>query len=169
MKAPELADYGLTDSLVEEIHARERRAFQLFVRLLIGGCSILWVLLTAVTYTHWTRRSPFLGLLVASFFALVATFFAGLPVAAMSALFSIIAFPRHPQASALERYELAASRVRTCDVCVLARGDHSLKDGVTYCGKCAAWICGACRSRYDFRAIAALRRRLQQTANPGGE
>lgn len=167
MKKPDLGDYGLTEQLVEQIRDRERREFRLFVRLLIGGCSVLWAFLTAVTYVYWTRRSPLLGFLAASFFALIATFFGGLPVAAASALLSIIVFPRHPRASALERYERAASRLRACDVCVLARGDHGLKDDVSYCGTCAAWICGACRNRYDVRAIAALRRRLLPAANSG--
>ena len=65
----------------------------------------------------------------------------GLPIAILGAVVSWLAYPRHPQAGALERYEAATAGIRVCDVCRLARGDGTPKEGVAYCGRCGAWIC----------------------------
>jgi hypothetical protein len=81
---------------------------------------------------------------------------AGLPIAMVGRLLSWLAYPPHPMRVALERYEAAATR--TCDACRLATGDSTPKSGVSYCGRCDAWICPECRRRYDRRAIAALKR-----------
>jgi hypothetical protein len=82
----------------------------------------------------------------------------GLPIAILGAVVSWLAYPTHPLAGALERYEAASAGIRVCDVCRLAGGDSTPKEGVIYCGRCGAWICPACRRCYDLRAIAALKR-----------
>jgi hypothetical protein len=46
-----------------------------------------------------------------------------------------------------------------CDVCRLIHHDDSLK-AVRYCQACGAWLCDACRTRYDMRALAALKQAL---------
>jgi hypothetical protein len=160
------SDFGLTDSSIEEIRARDRRQAEMFVRFLVGGCVLVWLVLTALIYARSARKEPFLGLLVAPVLGLLGAVIAGLPVAIASTIASWLAFPRHPQAKALERYEAASAGIRICDVCRLARGDETPKEGVAYCSKCGAWICPDCRRRYDLRAIAALKRRAR--AREGG-
>lgn len=51
-----------------------------------------------------------------------------------------------------------------CDVCVLVRGERSLKR-VSYCGMCKAWLCEGCKSRYDLRAIAAIKQKALELLN----
>jgi acyl CoA:acetate/3-ketoacid CoA transferase alpha subunit len=159
-------DFGLTESAIEEIRARDRRQAELFVRLLAGGCGLVWLVLTALIYARSARTEPLLGLLVAPLLGLLGAVIAGLPVAVTSAIVSWLAIRPHPQARALERYEAATAGIRPCEVCRLARGDHTPKEGVAYCSKCGAWICRDCRRRYDLRAIAALKR--QGKARGGG-
>jgi hypothetical protein len=161
------SDFGLTDSSIEEIRARERRQEEMFVHLLIGGCGLVWLVLTVLIYANSARKEPFLGLLVAPLVGLLGAVIAGLPVAMVSTIVSWLAFPRHPQAKALERYEAATAGIRVCEVCRLARGDDTPKQAVAYCSRCGAWICRDCRRRYDLRAIAALKR--QGRAREGGD
>jgi hypothetical protein len=168
MSQPRLGDYGLTEDLVAEIHAREQRQFEVFVRLSGWGCGMVWLALTIVVYARSARSSPLLGLAVAPFLGVLGAAVAALPITLVSGVLSLVACPRHPQAKALERYEAAAAETRPCDVCVLARGDHSPKRHVAYCGVCSAWLCADCRQRYDLRAIAALKRRLQEPASRDG-
>jgi hypothetical protein len=151
-------DFGLTERTIDEVHARESRQARLFARLLFGGCSLLGVVLTALIYAYSAGRDPLLGLLVAPLLGLAGAVIGGLPIAVASAVVSWLVFPTHPQARALERYEAARAGIRVCEVCVLARGDDVPKEGVAYCSRCGAWICPECRSRYDLRAIAALKR-----------
>ena len=68
--------------------------------------------------------------------------------------------------AAAETYDEARGHVRTCDVCVLALGDAGPKADVYFCPSCDAWICEACRRRYDLRAIAALKRRVLRGRPP---
>jgi hypothetical protein len=152
------SDFGLTEGLIEEIRARDERQARLFARFLIGGCGALWLALTALVYAYSAHRAPVLGLVMAPVLGALGAVIGGLPIAILGGIVSWLSFPRHPQAGALERYETATAGIRTCDVCRLARGDDTPKEGVAYCGRCGAWICPECRRRYDLRAIAALKR-----------
>ena len=151
-------DFGLTERAIEEIRARDEGQATLFVRVLLGGCGALWLAFTVFIYAHSARRAPLLGLLVAPLLGGLGAVIGGLPIAIFGAVVSWLAYPKHPQAGALERYEAATASIRVCDVCRLASGDSTPKEGVTYCGRCGAWICPECRRRYDLRAIAALKR-----------
>jgi hypothetical protein len=151
-------DFGLTQGVIEEIRARDEGQANLFVRLLLGGCGALWLAFTVFIYVHSARRAPLLGLLMAPLLGGLGAVIGGLPIAILGAIVSWLAYPKHPQAGALERYEAATAGIRICDVCRLAGGDSTPKEGVTYCGRCGAWICPECRRRYDLRAIAALKR-----------
>jgi hypothetical protein len=151
-------DFGLTERAIEEIRARDERQAHLFVRLLLGSCGVLWLVLTALVYTYSARRAPLPGLVMAPLLGGLGAVIGGLPIAILSAIVSWLAYPTHPLAGALERYEAATAGIRVCDVCRLACGDSTPKEGVVYCGRCGAWICPECRRRYDLRAIAALKR-----------
>lgn len=159
-------DFGLTKGLIEEIRARDEKQAELFVRLLLGGCGALWLALTLLIYVHTTRRASLMSVAVPPLLGALGAGIGGLPVAILSAAVSWLVYPKHPGAAALERYEAASAGIRACDVCRLARGDNTLKEGVAYCGRCGAWICPDCRRRYDLRAIAALKRRagVKETA-----
>jgi hypothetical protein len=152
-------DFGLTPAVIEEIRDRDRRQARLFVDLILRGCGVVWVVLTVLVYASSARRSPLLGLLLAPLLGGLGAVIAGLPLALLSGIVSWLVYPRHPSASALERYEAATAGIRVCDVCRLARGDDTLKERVSYCARCGAWLCPECRRRYDLRAIAALKRR----------
>ena len=151
-------DYGLSESLIEEIRARDRRQAQLFVDLLLRGVGAVFVLLAAFVYLRSLPGSPLAGLVIAPLLGALGAVIAGLPIAVLSGLFSWFLYPRHPLSGALERYEAATAGIRVCDVCRLARGDDTPKEGVAYCGRCGAFLCPDCRGRYDLRAIAALKR-----------
>jgi len=151
-------DFGLTEKTIEEIRLRDEKQAHLFVHLLLRGCGIIWLVLSVLIYANSARRAPLLGLVMAPLLGGLGAAIGGFPVAVLSAVVSWIVYPRHPKAPALERYEAATVGIRVCDVCRLARGDDTLKEGVTYCGRCGAWICPDCRGRYDLRAIAALKR-----------
>jgi hypothetical protein len=151
-------DFGLSERLIPEIRARDERQARLFVRLLLWGTGALWLSLTLLVYAHSAGRAPVLGLVMAPVLGGLGAGIGSLPVAVLCGLLSWLACPPHPKARALERYEAAIAGTRVCDVCRLARGDETPKDGVTYCGRCGAWICPDCRGRYDLRAIAALKR-----------
>lgn len=161
-------DFGLTEGLIEEIRARERRQAELFVRLLLGGCGGLWLALTLLIYLHAAGRSPVLGLVMAPLLGGLGAAIGGLPVAILAAVAARLACPPHRRAGALDRYEEATAGVRVCEVCHLARGDDTPKPGVMYCARCGAFICPDCRTRYDLRAIAALRRRPPRGSDPPG-
>jgi hypothetical protein len=163
MGQPRLEEYGLSEEIVDEIRARERRQFELFLRLTGGGVGTLWLLFTVFVYTHSYRQAPLLGLVAAPVLALAGALIGALPVAIICGLGLLLLCPRHPKAAALERYENEVHPPRECDVCVLARGDHALREGVSYCARCGAWICPDCRMRYDLRAIAALRARADRS------
>ena len=152
------ADFGLTEGTIDEVRARDERQARLFARLLTGGCGALWLALTALVYGYSVRRAPLLGLIIAPLLGGLGAVIGGLPIAILGGIVSWLRYPPHPKAAALERYEAATAGIRPCDVCRLAQGDGTPKDGVTYCGRCGAWICPACRRRYDLRAIAALKR-----------
>jgi len=151
-------DFGLTERAIEEIRVRDERQAHLFARLLMGGCGGLWLLATVLIYAYSARRAPLLGLVMAPLLGGLGAAIGGLPIAILSAIVSWLAYPKHPLAGALERYEAATAGIRVCDVCRLACGDSTPKEGVAYCGRCGAWICPDCRRRYDLRAIAALKR-----------
>jgi hypothetical protein len=153
------ADFGLTESAIEEIRARDRKQARLFVDLVRGGCGALWLVLTVLAYTSSARRSPLLGLVMAPLLGAVGAAIGGLPIAVVAGVIAWLRHPPHPGAGALERYEVATAGVRTCDVCRLALGDSTPREGVSWCGRCGAWICPACRRRDARRAIAALRAR----------
>lgn len=153
-----LADFGLTERMIDEIRARDERQARLFARILTYGFAALWLVLTALVYGHAMRRAPLLGLLMAPLLGAIGAVIGAPPIAILGGLVSWLTYPRHPMAAALERYEAATAGYRECDVCRLAQGDPTPKEGVTYCGRCAAWICPACRQRYDRRVIAALKR-----------
>ena len=150
--------YGLTEGLIREIRARDRRQADLFVRIVVGTLGTLWLTFTVLVYLYASRRAPLLGLVMAPLLAALGAVIAGLPVAMVGGLLSWLAYPPHPMSAALERYEAATVGIRTCDVCRLARGDSAPKNAVSFCGRCDAWICPECRRRYDRRAIAALKR-----------
>lgn len=152
-------DFGLTDGLIEEIRARDERQARLFVRLVIWGCGGLWLLFTLLVYAHAPGRASLQRVLVPPLLGALGAGIGSLPVAVLSAAISWLVHPRHPKADACERYEAARAGFRPCEVCRLARGDETPREGVSYCGRCGAWICPECRSRYDLRAIAALKRR----------
>ncbi len=152
------SDFGLTERAIEEIRARDERQALLFARFLLAGCGALWLLLTALIYSYSARRDPLLGLVMAPLLGGLGAVIGGLPIAILGAIVSWLAYPKHPQARALESYEAATAGIRVCDVCRLACGDSTPKEGVAYCGRCGAWICPDCRRRYDLRAIAALKR-----------
>jgi hypothetical protein len=161
------SDFGLTDKAIDEIRARDSGQARLFARFLIGGCGGLWLVLSVLVYAHAARRAPLLGLVVAPLLGGLGAAIGGLPIAILGGVVSWLAYPRHPLAGALERYEAATAGIRVCDVCLLALGDGTPKEGVTYCGRCGAWMCPACRRRYDRRAIAALRRAKAQGVGAG--
>jgi hypothetical protein len=165
MDAPRLEEYGLTEQLVDEIRARENRQFEVFVRVTAGGAALLWLVFTVFVYSHSSPRAPLLGLVAAPLLAMAGAVIASLPLGLVTGLAVLLLFPRHPRAKALEEYEKATAHVRPCDVCVLARGDHRPREGVSFCSRCGAWLCPQCRVRYDLRAIAALRAR----ARPQGD
>lgn len=158
MGIPRPEDFGLDDRLIAEIRARDRRQAELFAYLLLRAVALAFLVLTFWIYTRSFARAPLAGLLVAPLIGALGAGIAGLPLAALSALASWLRHPRHPRAEALERYEAATADVRVCDVCRLARGDETPKPGVAWCGRCAAYLCPDCRTRYDLRAIAALKR-----------
>jgi len=151
------ADFGLTESTIEEIRARDEKQARLFVALTRDGCVLLWVVLTVLVYAGSAHRSPLLGLVMAPVLGGLGAVIGGLPIAVVSGVVSWLRHPRHPKAAALERHEAAPAGIRPCDVCRLAQGDSTPREGVTYCGRCGAWICPACRRRYDLRAIAAFK------------
>ncbi len=159
MARPLPEDYGLTRNLIDEIRSRDEKQAELFVRVLLGGCGALWLALTLLIYAHTARRASLMSIAVPPLLGALGAGIGGLPVAILSAVVSWLVHPKHPRAAALEKYEAASAGIRVCDVCRLARGDDTLKDGVAYCGRCGAWICPDCRRRYDLRAIAALKRR----------
>jgi hypothetical protein len=159
-------EYGLTETTIQEIRARDRRQADLFVRIVVGSLGTLWLIFTVLIYVHAARRSPLLGLVMAPLLAGLGAVIAGLPIAMVGGLLSWFVYPPHPMSAALERYEAATAGVRTCDVCRLARGDSAPRKGVSFCGRCDAWICPECRRRYDRRAIAALKRAKAQGAGP---
>jgi hypothetical protein len=158
MARPLPSDFGLTEETIEQIRARDQRQTQLFIGFLLRGCGLLWVVLTAFVYANAVRKAPLLGLVVAPVLGGLGAVIGGLPMAVLAAVVAWLAYPKHPKAGALERYEAATAGIRVCDVCRLARGDETPKEGVTYCGRCGAWMCPDCRRRYDLRAIAALMR-----------
>ena len=159
------AEYGLTESAIQEIRARDERQADLFARLVLGTVGALWLAFAVLIYVHSARRAPLLGLIMAPLLAGLGAVIAGLPIAMVGGLLSWLVYPPHPMAAALERYEAATAGIRTCDVCRLARGDSTPRRGVSYCGRCDAWMCPECRRRYDRRAIAALKRGM--AAAPG--
>jgi hypothetical protein len=161
------SEFGLTEAAIEEIRARDESQARLFARLLMGGCGALWLLFSVLIYAHSARRAPLLGLVMAPLLGGLGAAIGGLPIAVVGGIVSWLAYPRHPLTGALERYEAATAGIRVCDVCLLAGGDDTPKEGVAYCGRCGAWICPACRRRYDRRAIAALKRARAQDAGPG--
>jgi hypothetical protein len=159
--------FGLTEDTIAEIRARDRKQTQLFINLVLRGSAALWLVLTGLIYANSARRAPLLGLLMAPLLGGLGAVIGSLPVAILSAVVSLLAYPKHPKASALQRYETATAGIRACDVCRLARGDETPKEGVAYCGRCGAWICLDCRQRYDLRAIAALKRGAPYRAEAG--
>jgi hypothetical protein len=161
------SDFGLTDAAIEEIRARDRRQAGLFVRIVVGTLGTLWLTFTVLIYVYSARRAPLLGLVMAPLLAGLGAVIAGLPIAMVGGLLSWFVHPPHPMTAALERYEAASAGVRTCDVCRLAQGDATPREGVSYCGRCGAWICPECRRRYDRRAIAALKRAGAQGGGAG--
>ncbi len=167
MDRPQPGDFGLTQAVIDEIRGRDEKQARLFVDLLRWSCGGLWLVLTVSIYANSARRSPVLGLVMAPLLGGMGAVIAGLPLAIVSAIVSWLAYPSHPKASALERYEAAIAGIRVCDVCRLARGDETPKEGVAYCGRCGAWICPDCRRRYDLRAIAALKRAQSDDAGRG--
>ncbi len=167
MAASRLEEYGLSETIVDEIRAREQRQFELFVKMTGAGSGVVWLLLTVFLYSHSFRQAPLLGLAAAPLLALVGAVVGALPIAIGSALGVLLFYPRHPRAKALQQYEADTTPVRQCDVCILARGDLRLREGVTYCARCDAWICPECRARYDLRAIAALRARANRKPDQG--
>jgi hypothetical protein len=162
MGVPRLEEYGLSEEIVDEIRAREQQQFELFLKLTGGGAAVLWVLFTVYVYSHSFRQAPLLGLAAAPVLALVGAVVGALPVAIGCGLGILLLYPRHPMARALERYEADTTPLHRCDVCVLARGDLRTKEGVVFCARCDAWLCPDCRVRYDLRAIAALRARVNR-------
>jgi hypothetical protein len=124
----------------------------------VGSLGTLWLTLTVLIYVYAAPRVPLLGLVMAPLLAGLGAVAVGLPIAMVGGLLSWFVYPPHPMTAALERYEAATAGIRTCDVCRLARGDSTPKSGVSFCGRCDAWVCPECRHRYDRRAIAALRR-----------
>jgi hypothetical protein len=152
-------DFGLTPAVIEEIRDRDRRQARLLVDLILRGCGVVWVVLTVLVYASSARRSPILGLLLAPLLGGLGAVIAALPLALLSGIVAWLVYPRHPMVSAFERYEAATAGIRVCDVCRLARGDDTLKEQVSYCARCGAWLCPDCRRRYDLRAIAALKQR----------
>jgi len=125
--------------------------------VLCWGAGLLWLALSVWFYSGVVRTSPWLGLVTSPLLGLLGTVIAGLPLALLAGSVWWLVWPRHPKAEAVERYDAARAGIRPCDVCVLARGDQTPRK-VAYCGKCGAFLCEPCRSRYDLRAIAALRR-----------
>jgi len=160
-------EYGLTESTIQEIRARDERQAALFVRFVLGGFGALWLTFTVLIYSYSARRAPLLGLVMAPLLAGLGAVIAGLPIAMLSGLFSWLVYPPHPMSAALARYEAATAGIRPCDVCRLTLGDSTPKEGVSYCGRCGAWICPDCRRRYDLRAIAALKRARAQGTEAG--
>jgi hypothetical protein len=161
---PQPGDFGLTQAAIDEIRRRDEKQARLFVDLLRWSCGGLWLVLTVSIYAGSARRAPVLALLMAPLLGGMGAVIGGLPLAIVSAVVSWLRYPSQPKASALERYEAATAGIRVCDVCRLARGDDTPKDGVAYCGRCAAWICPDCRRRYDLRAIAAIKRAQSEDA-----
>jgi hypothetical protein len=167
MARPRPADFGLTEGTIEEIRARDQKQTQLFINVLLWGCGALWVVLTVLVYANSLRKAPLLGLVMAPVLGGLGAAIGGLPVALLAAVASLLAYPKHPKSGALERYEAATAGIRICDVCRLARGDETPKEGVAFCGRCSAWVCPDCRRRYDLRAIAALKRERARGGDSG--
>jgi len=159
METPRLEDHGLSEAIVHEVRAREKRQFELFVRWTGGAVALVGLVLAVLVYSRSFGRSPFLGLVISPVLALLGAAISALPLSLICGAGVALLYPRHPLAKALERYEADTAHVRACDVCVLARDDHEVKEDVAYCARCGAWLCPACRRRYDLRAIAALKAR----------
>jgi hypothetical protein len=159
--APRLDEFGLTEQIVEEVRTRDQRQLELFLRITGGGATAVWVILTLLVYLHSSRQHPLLGLVAAPLLGLVGAVIATLPLAILCGLGVLLLYPRHRYAGAVEEYQESLAHVRPCDVCILARGDHEPREDVFYCSRCNAWLCPECRKRYDLRAIAALRARVQ--------
>jgi hypothetical protein len=167
MAASRPEEYGLSETIVDEIRAREQRQFELFVKMTGAGSGVAWLLFTVFLYSHSFRQAPLLGLAAAPLLALAGAVVSALPIAIACGLGVLLLYRRHPKARALERYEADTTPVRQCEVCVLARGDLRLREGVVFCARCDAWICPECRVRYDLRAIAALRARAKPKPDQG--
>jgi hypothetical protein len=166
MAGPRPEDFSLSEGLIDEIRARDQKQAQLFVYLLLRGVAAVFVILAFAIYAHSFARAPLTGLVIAPLLGAFGAVVAGLPIAVLSALFSWFLYPQHPMSQALARYEAATAGIRVCDVCQLARGDATPKEGVSYCGRCGAYLCPDCRQRYDLRAIAAIKRGLDPDGAP---
>ena len=86
MAVPRLEEYGLSETIVDEIRAREQRQFELFVKL-TGACAgVLWVVFTVFVYSHSFRQSPLIGLAAAPVLGLVGAVVGALPKSVFSNL-----------------------------------------------------------------------------------
>jgi len=164
MGIPQLADFGLDEALAESIRAQDGRRRRGFTRIMAWGTLVIWLCWSAGLYFLWLSRGSSARLALALLFGLVPAGFAVLPLSVVASIASSLFWPRHPKGAALDRYDEARGHVRPCDVCTMALGDASPKADVYFCPTCDAWICGACRRRYDLRAIAALKRRVLGSA-----
>jgi hypothetical protein len=62
-------DFGLSESAIAEVRARDQKQAHFFVDLLLRGCAIVWLVLTVLVYANSARRSPLLGLVMAPLLA----------------------------------------------------------------------------------------------------
>ena len=86
MGLPRLDEYGLSEAIVDEIRARERRQFELVLKMTGGGVAALWLVLTFLVYSHSSRQAPLLGLVAAPLLALLGAVIGSLPIAVVFGL-----------------------------------------------------------------------------------
>jgi hypothetical protein len=160
MGIPQLRDFGLDEALAESIRGQDARRRRAFTAIMAWGSLVIWVCWSAALYFLWLKTGPLARLALALLLGLIPAGLAAVPLSVVATIASSLFWPRHAKAADLDRYDEARGHVRSCDVCILALGDAGPKADVYFCPSCDAWICEACRRRYDLRAIAALKRRV---------
>jgi hypothetical protein len=160
---PPLAEFGLDEAIAEEIRHREAGRRRWFTLVMTWGFVTIWACWSMAAYLFWLTAGSLGRFALAALLGLLAALGAALPLSIVGALVTAVFRPRHARAADLDRYLKTVGNVRPCDVCVLAMGDHSEKPRVSFCPRCDAWVCEACHTRYDLRAIAALKRRVLMT------
>jgi len=160
MGIPRLSDFELDEALVDAIREQEARRRRAFTQITVWGSLTIWICWSTLLYLLWLKTDSPARLALSLALGLIPAVFALVPLSVLATFACSLFWPRHRQAAQLDRYDEARGHVRPCDVCIMALQDRSPKADVHFCPRCDAWICEACRHRYDLRAIAALKRRV---------